>query len=216
MSCPTATRNRRGWARTLSYSRGRHLDHPGAARARAHSQRNAIVPLSPGQRPRSIASLTSRNVASLVASRCCSRSSMPGIVAFLGVWARSRDFGRQAPRRGRSLACACGLGYLAECRRIAAAGVSPSERGSRAPQTWVAGSAVRSRVLGPRCGARARSPGSPAVAAVAVAVVAVVVILSRCGRSYQVKAVFINASQIVTGDQVRSPAIRSAASRASR
>ena len=42
-----------------------------------------------------------------------------------------------------------------------------------------------------------------AVAAVAVAVVAVVLILLGSGSSYQVKAVFINASQIVTGDQVQ-------------
>ena len=42
-----------------------------------------------------------------------------------------------------------------------------------------------------------------AVAAVAVAVVAVVLILLGSGSSYQVRAVFINASQIVTGDQVQ-------------
>ena len=40
------------------------------------------------------------------------------------------------------------------------------------------------------------------VAAVAIVLVAVVVILLSAGPSYQVKAVFINASQIVTGDQV--------------
>jgi phospholipid/cholesterol/gamma-HCH transport system substrate-binding protein len=42
-----------------------------------------------------------------------------------------------------------------------------------------------------------------AVAAVAVAVVAVVLILLGNGSSYQVKAIFVNASQIVTGDQVQ-------------
>jgi phospholipid/cholesterol/gamma-HCH transport system substrate-binding protein len=42
-----------------------------------------------------------------------------------------------------------------------------------------------------------------AVAAVAVAVVAVVLILLGSGSSYQVRAVFINASQIVPGDQVQ-------------
>jgi phospholipid/cholesterol/gamma-HCH transport system substrate-binding protein len=42
-----------------------------------------------------------------------------------------------------------------------------------------------------------------AVAAVVVAVVAVVLILLGSGSSYQVRAVFINASQIVTGDQVQ-------------
>jgi phospholipid/cholesterol/gamma-HCH transport system substrate-binding protein len=42
-----------------------------------------------------------------------------------------------------------------------------------------------------------------AVAAVAVAVVAVVLILLGSGSSYQVKAIFVNASQIVTGDQVQ-------------
>jgi phospholipid/cholesterol/gamma-HCH transport system substrate-binding protein len=42
-----------------------------------------------------------------------------------------------------------------------------------------------------------------AVAAVAVAVIAVVLILLGSGSSYRVKAVFINASQIVTGDQVQ-------------
>jgi phospholipid/cholesterol/gamma-HCH transport system substrate-binding protein len=42
-----------------------------------------------------------------------------------------------------------------------------------------------------------------AVAAVAVAVVAVVLILLGSGSSYQVRAVFINASQIVAGDQVQ-------------
>jgi phospholipid/cholesterol/gamma-HCH transport system substrate-binding protein len=42
-----------------------------------------------------------------------------------------------------------------------------------------------------------------AVAAVLVAVVAVVLILLGSGSSYQVRAVFINASQIVTGDQVQ-------------
>ena len=42
-----------------------------------------------------------------------------------------------------------------------------------------------------------------AVAAVAVAVVAVVLILLGSGSSYRVRAMFINASQIVTGDQVQ-------------
>ncbi|HET7049105.1 MAG TPA: MlaD family protein [Solirubrobacteraceae bacterium] len=42
-----------------------------------------------------------------------------------------------------------------------------------------------------------------AVAAVAVAVVAVVLILLGSGSSYQVRAIFVNASQIVTGDQVQ-------------
>jgi phospholipid/cholesterol/gamma-HCH transport system substrate-binding protein len=41
-----------------------------------------------------------------------------------------------------------------------------------------------------------------AVAAVVVAVIAVAVILLSSGSSYQVRAVFANASQIVTGDQV--------------
>jgi phospholipid/cholesterol/gamma-HCH transport system substrate-binding protein len=42
-----------------------------------------------------------------------------------------------------------------------------------------------------------------AVAAVAVAVVAVVLILLGNGSSYEVRAIFVNASQIVTGDQVQ-------------
>jgi phospholipid/cholesterol/gamma-HCH transport system substrate-binding protein len=42
-----------------------------------------------------------------------------------------------------------------------------------------------------------------ALAAVAIAVVAVVVILLSGGSSYQVKAIFTNASQLVTGDQVQ-------------
>jgi len=42
-----------------------------------------------------------------------------------------------------------------------------------------------------------------ALAAVAIAVVAVVVILLSGGSSYQVKAVFTNASQLVPGDQVQ-------------
>jgi phospholipid/cholesterol/gamma-HCH transport system substrate-binding protein len=42
-----------------------------------------------------------------------------------------------------------------------------------------------------------------AVAAVVVALVAVVLILLGGGSSYQVKAIFVNASQIVTGDQVQ-------------
>ena len=42
-----------------------------------------------------------------------------------------------------------------------------------------------------------------ALAAVAIAIVAVVVILLSGGSSYQVKAVFTNASQLVTGDQVQ-------------
>ena len=42
-----------------------------------------------------------------------------------------------------------------------------------------------------------------AVAAVAVALVAVAVILLGGGSSYQVKAVFANASQIVSGDLVQ-------------
>jgi phospholipid/cholesterol/gamma-HCH transport system substrate-binding protein len=41
-----------------------------------------------------------------------------------------------------------------------------------------------------------------AIAAVAIALVAVFVILFTGGSSYQVKAIFLNASQIVTGDQV--------------
>jgi phospholipid/cholesterol/gamma-HCH transport system substrate-binding protein len=42
-----------------------------------------------------------------------------------------------------------------------------------------------------------------ALAAVAIAIVAVVVILLSGGSSYQVKAIFTNASQLVTGDQVQ-------------
>lgn len=42
-----------------------------------------------------------------------------------------------------------------------------------------------------------------ALAAVAIAVVAVAVILLSGGSSYQVKAIFTNASQLVTGDQVQ-------------
>jgi phospholipid/cholesterol/gamma-HCH transport system substrate-binding protein len=42
-----------------------------------------------------------------------------------------------------------------------------------------------------------------ALAAVAIALVAVVVILLSGGSSYQVKAIFTNASQLVTGDQVQ-------------
>jgi phospholipid/cholesterol/gamma-HCH transport system substrate-binding protein len=42
-----------------------------------------------------------------------------------------------------------------------------------------------------------------ALAAVAVAIVAVVVIVLSGGSSYQVRAVFLNASQIVSGDQVQ-------------
>ena len=41
-----------------------------------------------------------------------------------------------------------------------------------------------------------------AVAAVIVALVAVVVIVLSSGDSYRVRAIFVNASQIVTGDQV--------------
>ena len=41
-----------------------------------------------------------------------------------------------------------------------------------------------------------------AVAAVAIVIVAVVVVVLRGGRSYQVHAIFQNASQIVSGDQV--------------
>src|SRR6478752_5567314 len=41
-----------------------------------------------------------------------------------------------------------------------------------------------------------------ALAAVAIAIVAVVVILLSGGSSYQVKAIFTNASQLVTGDEV--------------
>jgi phospholipid/cholesterol/gamma-HCH transport system substrate-binding protein len=41
-----------------------------------------------------------------------------------------------------------------------------------------------------------------AVAAVAIAIVAIAIILLSGGSSYQVKAIFQNASQIVTGDQV--------------
>jgi phospholipid/cholesterol/gamma-HCH transport system substrate-binding protein len=42
-----------------------------------------------------------------------------------------------------------------------------------------------------------------ALAAVAIAIVAVVVILLSGGSSYQVKAIFTNASQLVPGDQVQ-------------
>ena len=41
-----------------------------------------------------------------------------------------------------------------------------------------------------------------AVAAVAVALVAVAIIVLSSGSSYQVRAVFANASQIVSGDLV--------------
>ena len=44
---------------------------------------------------------------------------------------------------------------------------------------------------------------SAAVAAVVIAAVAVVIILLGSGSSYQIKAIFDNASQIVTGDQVQ-------------
>ena len=55
-----------------------------------------------------------------------------------------------------------------------------------------------------------------AVAAIAVALVAVVVILLSSGSTYQVRANFQNASQIVSGDLVRWPVTRSAPSPRSR
>jgi ABC-type transporter Mla subunit MlaD len=42
-----------------------------------------------------------------------------------------------------------------------------------------------------------------AMAAVAVALIAVVVILLSSGSTYQVRAIFQDASQIVSGDQVQ-------------
>ena len=55
-----------------------------------------------------------------------------------------------------------------------------------------------------------------AVAALAVVLVAVGVILLSSGTTYRVRAIFSNASQIVSGDLVEGRATRSAPCRTSR